>query len=321
MKTCLEVGSRLIALKILSELQSVFSDAIQGFGIQRNSPVDLVSIDINMPALSSELIWRRLLFQETLNRGYTTAYSDFGWKAWNSIALDYLIKAFSSQSLSRHVKKAQNGRICNRGENGSLFIKTSEDKSEWISVELLFLRSRWDYCWPISLESESWFPDDPSGNRKVIPSFFYQTQSFYFIVQQKSPRLKSSDISVHLGKFVGPCECQFFRDLFFKVRFTNDEVRIIEGNRGPGNFIAGFFLRTIPDLLFFFSRSFSISLKQIRNRNQTSYIFWFDSNLGPSRLKKNLKGLSILIFSKIPPYSKGVWFILFFKLAIWSWKG
>ncbi len=86
------------------DLQKTFTrtgDALEYF---ENFPVDLIFLDINMPAISGLEFYKKL-GQNTLVI-FTTAYSEFAVQGFELSALDYLLKPISFERFSKATQKA-----------------------------------------------------------------------------------------------------------------------------------------------------------------------------------------------------------------------
>ncbi|MFN8291251.1 MAG: LytTR family DNA-binding domain-containing protein [Chitinophagaceae bacterium] len=95
-----EYSSRLPSLQLLR----TFEDPVAGAEFLRNSAIDLLFIDINMPDISGlELV--RSLSQPPLVI-FTTAHKKFAIDGFELDAIDYLLKPVSFERFSKAVNKA-----------------------------------------------------------------------------------------------------------------------------------------------------------------------------------------------------------------------
>jgi two-component system LytT family response regulator len=188
------------------ELHAVFSDAIQGLEYQRNSPVDLVFLDINMPDISG-IDLAAMLPKETLIV-FTTAYSDFAVKGFELDALDYLLKPFPLSRFMKACQKAQEWKDLQPvGENGSIFIKTSEGQIRVNFSELLFCEAAGNYV-TFQLKKEKLISRLTFGElEKLLPSFFIKTHRSFIVNRNRLDKVERHQ--VHLGNFVVPVSVSF----------------------------------------------------------------------------------------------------------------
>lgn len=101
------------ALKVLTafcskvdfiELQKTFTNTEDALHYISHNDVDLIFIDINMPAISGIDFYRKLPKKPMLI--FTTAYSEFALEGFNLNALDYLLKPFTFSRFYQAVEKA-----------------------------------------------------------------------------------------------------------------------------------------------------------------------------------------------------------------------
>jgi len=215
MLTAIAIDDENMALEVIKahaskvpflELQAVFSDAIQGLEFQRNSPVDLVFLDINMPDISG-IDLAAMLPKDTLIV-FTTAYSDFAVKGFELDALDYLLKPFPLSRFLKACQKAQEWKdLQPTGENGSLFIKTSEGQIRVNFTDLLFCEAAGNYV-TFQLEKEKLISRLTFGElEKLLPPFFIKTHRSFIVNKNRLDKVERHQ--VHLGKFVVPVSVSF----------------------------------------------------------------------------------------------------------------
>jgi two-component system, LytTR family, response regulator len=86
------------------ELAQTFDDAVSGAEYLRNTAVDLLFLDINMPDITGLDLARSL--QEKPMIIFTTAYKKFAFEGFELDAVDYLLKPISFDRFSKAVSKA-----------------------------------------------------------------------------------------------------------------------------------------------------------------------------------------------------------------------
>ncbi|QIP11791.1 response regulator transcription factor [Spirosoma aureum] len=87
------------------DLQKSFFRAEEALDFLTNNLVDLIFLDINMPALSG-LDFHKLLPQPTLVI-FTTAYAEYAVDGFNLNAVDYLLKPFTFERYEQAAHKAR----------------------------------------------------------------------------------------------------------------------------------------------------------------------------------------------------------------------
>lgn len=110
---CIAIDDEPLALKLIREyvsrfpaLQMVrtFDDAVTGAEFLKQTPVDLLFIDINMPDISGVELVRSL--QQKPMVIFTTAYKNYAFEGFELEAIDYLLKPINFDRFSRAVEKA-----------------------------------------------------------------------------------------------------------------------------------------------------------------------------------------------------------------------
>lgn len=87
------------------QLLQTFDDAISAGEFLRNTPVDLLFVDINMPDITGIELVKSL--EEKPMVIFTTAYKKFAYEGFELDAVDYLLKPIDFTRFSKAVSKAQ----------------------------------------------------------------------------------------------------------------------------------------------------------------------------------------------------------------------
>ena len=110
---CIAIDDEPLALELLKEyisrfpqlkLVHMFDDAISAVELLRNTRVDLLFIDINMPDITGIDLVRSL--QEKPLIIFTTAHKQFAIEGFELDAVDYLLKPINIDRFTRAVHKA-----------------------------------------------------------------------------------------------------------------------------------------------------------------------------------------------------------------------
>jgi len=153
---CVAIDDEPLALELLQEyiarfpqlkLVHTFDDAISAVELLRNTKVDLLFIDINMPDITGIDLVRSL--QEKPLVIFTTAHKQFAIEGFELDAVDYLLKPINFDRFTRAVHKAidyhkyKNTSL--QEENDSLFVH-SEYKLVKIPLnDIEYIESLEDY--------------------------------------------------------------------------------------------------------------------------------------------------------------------------------
>ena len=107
------IDDELPALKVIENfcgktdlvsLEKTFNKPNEALKFINKFPVDLLFLDIDMPALKGTELYRSLK-QKTMAI-FTTAYSEYAVEGFNLNAIDYLLKPFTYERFMQAVSKA-----------------------------------------------------------------------------------------------------------------------------------------------------------------------------------------------------------------------
>jgi two-component system LytT family response regulator len=111
---CIAIDDEPLALQLIAgyvaklpqlQLLHTFEDAITGAEFLRNSTVDLLFADINMPDISGIDLVRSLEVKPMVI--FTTAYKNFAFEGFELEAIDYLLKPIDFKRFSKAIEKAE----------------------------------------------------------------------------------------------------------------------------------------------------------------------------------------------------------------------
>ena len=110
---CIAIDDEPLALRLIRgyvsrfpalQMLRTFDDAISGAEFLKQSPVDLLFIDINMPDITGIDLVRSLERKPIVI--FTTAYKNFAFEGFELEALDYLLKPIDINRFTKAVEKA-----------------------------------------------------------------------------------------------------------------------------------------------------------------------------------------------------------------------
>ncbi|MFT3825579.1 MAG: LytTR family DNA-binding domain-containing protein [Chitinophagaceae bacterium] len=110
---CIAVDDEPLALEVIKEYTSkfpalqliqTFDDAISAAEFLRNTHIDLLFLDINMPDINGIELARSLIEKPMVI--FTTAHKKFAYEGFELEALDYLLKPINFERFSRTIKRA-----------------------------------------------------------------------------------------------------------------------------------------------------------------------------------------------------------------------
>ena len=127
------------------ELQETFTSASKANSHLQKYPVDLIFLDINMPAISG-IDFYQTISQDTMAI-FTTAYSEYAVEGFNLKAIDYLLKPFTQSRFIQAVEKARDFYQFMQGKTEQRYFFVRADYS-LVKVDLeavLYVEAMEDY--------------------------------------------------------------------------------------------------------------------------------------------------------------------------------
>lgn len=150
------IDDELPALKVIEnfcgkvdylELDKTFNKPNEALKYINKFPVDLLFLDINMPALKGTDLYRNIK-QKTMVI-FTTAYSEYAVEGFDLSAIDYLLKPFTYERFLQAVNKANDyfNFISSGNKNADQFIYIRADYSliKINTTDILFIEGLDDY--------------------------------------------------------------------------------------------------------------------------------------------------------------------------------
>lgn len=153
MITAIAIDDEPLALKVIEGLciRSGEVNLIKSFTSQEealhylsNYPVDLLFLDIQMPAKDGISFYKELLIKPPVI--FTTAFSQYAAEGFNIDAIDYLLKPISFERFEQSIKKIKRAVNQKAGEQESVFYLRADHQLHKIQTsEILFIQSDDDY--------------------------------------------------------------------------------------------------------------------------------------------------------------------------------
>lgn len=150
---CIVVDDEPLAVSLLGKyvekipfFELVFSteNPIDALEFIKNSEVDLIFLDIQMPELSGINFMK--IVGDKLKYILTTAYSEYALEGYEHNVIDYLLKPISFERFSKSAEKAQERFSFTENQlEQYFFVKSSGQKHRIDFDEILFVESIKDY--------------------------------------------------------------------------------------------------------------------------------------------------------------------------------
>jgi DNA-binding LytR/AlgR family response regulator len=127
------------------ELRKTFTKSEDAFKYLKKYPVDVLFLDINMPAISGIDFYKKLPHKTMVI--FTTAYSEYAVEGFTLSATDYLLKPFSFSRFQQAVAKAfAQWKLQNQNpEQQYLFIRADYSLIKILFSDILFIEGLDDY--------------------------------------------------------------------------------------------------------------------------------------------------------------------------------
>ena len=147
------------------ELQKVFNKPNEALRYLQQFPVDLIFLDINMPALTGIDLYKSIR-QNTMVI-FTTAYSEYAVEGFNLNAVDYLLKPFTFERFMQAVNKAKTAaKIADDQKEKYLFIRADYSLIKIVTEDILFIEGLDDYL-KIHIQNDK--PVSLFNDRNAVP--------------------------------------------------------------------------------------------------------------------------------------------------------
>ncbi|GEP97971.1 LytR/AlgR family response regulator transcription factor [Chitinophaga cymbidii] len=146
------IDDELPALKVIENfcrkvdfitLERSFNKTAEALAYLERSPVDLLFLDIRMPAISGIDFYRPL--QDTTQVIFTTAYSEYAVEGFNLKAMDYLLKPFTFERFLQAVNKVAEYRQLMDQSPQYLFVRVDYSLVKIDTADILFIEGLDDY--------------------------------------------------------------------------------------------------------------------------------------------------------------------------------
>lgn len=186
------------------ELLGTYTDAFRAADELKNTCLDLIFLDIEMPGLSGIAFIKSLVNPPIVI--FTTAYPRYAVEGFNLDAADYLLKPFSFDRFLKAVNKAsirhkagENFRIKNIPEKDSSFllIKANKKLHRIDFDDIIFIESTGDY---IRIHTENTCLTTHETMKNIVSNLptdsFIRIHKSYIIAIRKIDYIEGNQISI-----------------------------------------------------------------------------------------------------------------------------
>ncbi|WP_299762928.1 LytTR family DNA-binding domain-containing protein [uncultured Dokdonia sp.] len=211
--TCIVVDDEPLAIELLEghirqftqlELIATCWNAIEAFEIVKNTPVDIIFLDIQMPGLSGIQFVKSLQNPPAII--FTTAYREYAVESYELDVIDYLLKPITMdrffKSITKYFDKIGSPTIHKESvkatvvEDEYMYVNTNRKYVKITFEEVLYVESIKDYV-RIHLENESISTKDKiSLFEQKVPSYFMRVHRSYMVNTHKITSYTMQDIEI-----------------------------------------------------------------------------------------------------------------------------
>ncbi len=145
----LQVLNIFCAKSGLVQLEKTFNKPSEALKYINQFPVDLLFLDINMPAVTGIELYKRI--KQDVMVVFTTAFSEYAVEGFNVSATDYLLKPFSYERFLQAVEKAirQKKTMLENTQHGEqqgvIYIRADHKLIKIVIADILFIEGLDDY--------------------------------------------------------------------------------------------------------------------------------------------------------------------------------
>lgn len=155
MISAIAIDDELPALKIIErfaaetpalKLERVFTSTTEACHFLEENPVDLLFLDVQMPAMSGLDFFASSAGKSLVI--FTTAFSEYAVESFALDAVDFLLKPFTPERFQRAVRKAEEYLEFKRHRDGSrdfIFIRADAAVVKVVTREIIYVEAADDY--------------------------------------------------------------------------------------------------------------------------------------------------------------------------------
>ncbi|WP_111682950.1 LytR/AlgR family response regulator transcription factor [Winogradskyella tangerina] len=152
--TCIIIDDEPLAVNLLEsyvskiedlKLLGTFNNPLDALKLLRETPVDLLFLDIQMPEITG-VEFKKIINPE-VKVIFTTAYSEYALESYDLNAVDYLLKPITFQRFLQAVEKVQEKPSSVQPEENVnyIFVKTEYRHQKIVLSDILFMKGLSDY--------------------------------------------------------------------------------------------------------------------------------------------------------------------------------
>ncbi|WP_299682260.1 LytTR family DNA-binding domain-containing protein [uncultured Dokdonia sp.] len=210
---CIVVDDEPLAIELLEghiqqfaqlELVATCWNAIDAFEIVKNTTVDIIFLDIQMPGLSGIQFVKSLQNPPAII--FTTAYREYAVESYELDVIDYLLKPITMDRFFKSITKyfdtvrspiiQKEVSLTSVEEDEHMYVNTNRKYVKIVFKDVLYVESIKDYV-RIHLENGTISTKDKiSVFEQKVPSYFMRTHRSYMVNRNKITSYTMQDIEI-----------------------------------------------------------------------------------------------------------------------------
>lgn len=201
--TCIIIDDEPLAIDLLEsyvskienlELIGSFVNPLEALKLLRDTPVDILFLDIQMPEITG-VDFKKIISPE-VKVIFTTAYSEYALESYDLNAVDYLLKPITFQRFLQALEKVQNknSKTETTKDEDYVFVKTEYRHQKLFFSDILYLKGLSDYVAiqtkngkVLTLQNMKEFEQDLPNNKfiRVHKSYIISIEHIEFIERNR----------------------------------------------------------------------------------------------------------------------------------------
>jgi DNA-binding LytR/AlgR family response regulator len=190
-------------------LDKIFSNPIEAQSYLKQTKIDLVFLDINLPQMSGmDFLKQNKNIKHVI---LTTAYTDYAIESYALNVIDYLLKPFSFERFSQSVNKAfnvisindqHNLKIKKRSEQDYIFVKTGHDHHKVNMNEIIHINSDSSYTEIITKNKKLLSLDSLKHWNTVLNKSFCQVHKSFIVNCNNLDKITNNKVQMKNGTII-----------------------------------------------------------------------------------------------------------------------
>jgi len=211
--TCIVVDDEPLAIELIEshiqqfsqlELVATCWNAIEAFEIVKQTDVDIIFLDIQMPGLSGIQFVKSLQNPPAII--FTTAYREYAVESYELDVIDYLLKPITMdrffKSITKYFDKIGSSVIHKEiatvasVEDAYIYVNTNRKYVKIIFKDVLYVESIKDYVRIHLMDGSISTKDKISVFEQKVPSYFMRVHRSYIVNTRKITSYTMQDIEI-----------------------------------------------------------------------------------------------------------------------------